>query len=108
MPASFAIVLTTCGDETEAAKIARRLVEDRLAACVQRFPIASTYRWEGKVEEAGEFMLFCKIRAEDYPAVEAAIRAGHGYVNPEIIAIDIKAGAPAYLDWILAITNRET
>jgi len=108
MTHSFSLVLTTCGDAAEAARIAQKLVDSRLAACVQRFPIASTYRWEGKVEEAAEFMLFCKIRAPDYAAVEAAIRAAHSYVNPEIISIDIEKGAPAYLDWILSVTQRAT
>ena len=105
MPTPFALVITTCGDEANASLIATRLVEKRLAACVQMFQIASVYRWEGAVQPANEWMLLCKIRASDYAMVEAAIRAEHTYSNPEIIEIGIEKGAQAYLDWILSVTK---
>lgn len=107
MPSPFALVMTTCGDEASAGRVAHRLVGEHLAACVQIFPIASVYRWEGAVQEAKEFMLLGKIRAADYPKVEAAIRAVHSYSNPEIIEIDIENGAKAYLDWIASVTGGE-
>ena len=107
MPTAFAMVLTTCGNKADAEMIAGRLVENRLAACVQMFPIASVYRWEGTVERAEEWMLFCKIRSADYANVEAALRAVHPYTTPEIIAFPIDAGAAEYLNWIGAVTSRQ-
>ncbi len=105
MPAAFAVVITTTADRANAELIATRLVGEQLAACVQMFPITSIYRWEGAVQKAGEWMLFCKIRAASYAKVEAAIRAIHPYSNPEIIEIGIEKGAQPYLDWILSATG---
>jgi periplasmic divalent cation tolerance protein len=107
MPTPFALVMTTCGDKPNAELIARGLVEERLAACVQMFPIESVYRWEGVVENAQEWMLFCKIKANDYADVEAAVRAAHTYSNPEIVEVGIANGAQAYLDWIASATRDE-
>jgi periplasmic divalent cation tolerance protein len=105
MATPFAIVMTTCGGKPQAELIATRLVEERLSACVQMFPIDSVYRWEGAVENAQEWMLFCKIKSNDYAKVEAAIRAAHTYSNPEIVELAIENGAKAYLDWIAAATR---
>ncbi len=107
MPTPFALVMTTCGDKANAETIATRLVEERLSACVQIFPIASVYRWEGAVQHAQEWMLFCKIKSNDYASVEAAIRAAHTYSNPEIVEVGIAKGAKAYLDWIASATRDE-
>ncbi len=107
MPTSFAIVMTTCGGKPEAELIATRLVEEHLSACVQMFPIESVYRWEGAVQQANEWMLFCKIKSNDYANVEAAIRAAHTYSNPEIVEVGIETGTKAYLDWIASATRDE-
>jgi periplasmic divalent cation tolerance protein len=107
MATPFAIVMTTCGGKPEAELIATRLVEERLAACVQMFPIESVYRWEGAVENAQEWMLFCKIKASDYATVEEAIRAAHTYSNPEIVEVEIENGSKVYLDWIASATRDE-
>jgi periplasmic divalent cation tolerance protein len=106
MPSPYSLVLTTCGAKEEAEMIASRLVEQRLAGCVQMFPIDSVYHWEGAVERAKEWMLFCKIKASDYDKVEAAIRSAHSYATPEIIALEIDQGAEAYLAWLEAATRR--
>ncbi|MCI0599604.1 MAG: divalent-cation tolerance protein CutA [Beijerinckiaceae bacterium] len=106
MPTPFALVLTTCGGEDEAESIATQLVEQCLSACVQKFPVESVYRWEGEVQRAEEWMLFCKIKASDYEKVEAAIRAAHSYSNPEIIEVAIENGSNAYLAWVAASTSR--
>jgi periplasmic divalent cation tolerance protein len=107
MPTPFAIVMTTCGGKPEAELIATRLVEERLSACVQIFPIESVYRWEGAVQHANEWMLFCKIKSNDYADVEAAIRTAHTYSNPEIVEVEIENGAKAYLDWMASAMRDE-
>jgi periplasmic divalent cation tolerance protein len=101
----YAIVTTTCALRGDAEMIARQLVEQGLAACVQIFPIDSIYKWQGVVEQTQELMLFCKIKSADYADVEAAIRALHPYETPEIIQIAIDSGSPAYLQWIAAVTR---
>ncbi len=106
MPSPFSLVITTCGGKEEAQRIASLLVEQYLAGCVQMFAIDSIYRWEGVVEKAQEWMLLCKIKASDYAAVEAAIRAVHSYSTPEIIEIGIECGAEAYLAWLASATRR--
>jgi periplasmic divalent cation tolerance protein len=100
-----AMVLTTCDSRANAEAIAHDLVAQALAACVQIFPIDSIYKWQGVVEQAQELMLFCKIKVEDYGAVEAAICALHTYETPEIVMIAIADGAPAYLQWIASVTQ---
>jgi periplasmic divalent cation tolerance protein len=94
-------VLTTAGSEEEAERIGAALVDRRLAACVQVIgPIASRYRWQGKVETAREWMCLAKTEAARYPELEAAVRELHSYEEPEIVATPIVAGSKGYLDWI--------
>lgn len=95
------LVLTTTGSEEEAGKIARALVERRLAACVNISPrVSSTYRWQGKIEEAEEFLLIIKTSAEKFDHIRNAIRELHSYEVPECIAIPIVDGSVSYLTWI--------
>ncbi len=96
------VVLVTCGSRKEARKIARALVEQRLAACVSEIgvPVASTYRWKGKIESAKEFLLLIKTSKRRFAAVRDAVRMLHSYEVPEIIALPIAAGSLKYLDWI--------
>lgn len=99
------LVLTTAPDEAQAGRMAAALVERRLAACVAVTPgVRSVYRWQGKVETAGEWALTIKTRAALYEAVEAAIRELHSYEVPEILAVPVAAGSRAYLDWVEAET----
>ncbi|MBX3433834.1 MAG: divalent-cation tolerance protein CutA [Pirellulales bacterium] len=94
-------VLTTAPTAAEADAIAAALVERRLAACVQIVgPVASVYRWQGRVERAEERLLVVKTTAAAYPQVEAAIRALHSYQCPEIVALPIVAGSDDYLGWL--------
>lgn len=94
-------VVTTLPNRDAAQKIASALVERRLAACGQvAGPIASTYRWKGKVESAEEWLCVLKTRRERYAEVEAAIRALHPYEVPEIVATPIVEGSADYLRWI--------
>jgi periplasmic divalent cation tolerance protein len=103
--ARYLIVMTTCASDEEATRLARALVEKKLAACVQASPITSTYRWHGAVEIAPEVRLLIKAKAADYDAIATLIAALHSYENPEILAIPVTAGAQLYLDWIDAETR---
>jgi periplasmic divalent cation tolerance protein len=95
------LILTTAGSEAEARKIAEGLVERRLAACVNIVPrIQSVYRWEGKLEEAEEFLLLIKTSKPREEQVRAAITELHSYELPECIAISIASGSAEYLKWI--------
>jgi periplasmic divalent cation tolerance protein len=94
-------VLTTAGSEEEAARIARMLVEERLAACVQVLgPIASTYRWQGGIETSQEWLCVAKTAKGLYREVEQAIRQVHSYQVPEILAVEVTAGSADYLAWL--------
>ncbi len=95
------LVLTNLPDAESAAKVSRRLVEKRAAACVNQLaPCTSTYRWKGNVEEASEVPLLIKTTKDAYSRMEAVIREAHPYELPEIIAIPVEAGLPAYLGWV--------
>ena len=95
------IVLSTAGSQDEARKIARALVDRRLAACVNLVaPVESIYRWQGKVETAQEWLLVIKTIAEKFPQVRDVIRELHSYDLPECIMLPIDDGSPGYLEWI--------
>ncbi|HLV88037.1 MAG TPA: divalent-cation tolerance protein CutA [Candidatus Sulfotelmatobacter sp.] len=95
------IVLTTCGSEEEAGKIAQYLVENRLAACVNILPqMRSVYRWQGKVESAPEWLLLVKTIAPNFERVRDAIRTLHSYEVPECVMLSIEDGSSSYLQWI--------
>lgn len=96
------VVLVTCGTKSEAQRIARALVERRLAACVNLFsvPVQSIYRWKGKIESAKEFLLTIKTSRKRLDGVAAVVKRLHSYDVPEIIALLISAGSAEYLDWI--------
>ncbi|HWW13430.1 MAG TPA: divalent-cation tolerance protein CutA [Candidatus Dormibacteraeota bacterium] len=95
------IVLTTTGSDEEARKIARGLVEQKLAACVNIIPrVESIYRWQGKIESTQEWLLIIKTTAERFPGVRDAIRALHSYDLPECIAFSVEEGSSPYLKWL--------
>lgn len=95
------MVLTTLPADADATGFARMLVERRLVACVSMLPtVQSTFRWEGAVQSDAESQLMMKTTARRYAALEAAIRAAHVYSVPEIIAIPVVEGLPAYMAWI--------
>jgi periplasmic divalent cation tolerance protein len=100
------LVLTNLPDRDSAEKLADRLLEGREAACVNILaPCRSVYRWKGAVQHDEEHPLLIKTTRERYPALEAAIRAGHPYELPEIIAFPVTLGLPAYLQWVAAETG---
>jgi periplasmic divalent cation tolerance protein len=103
---SAIVVLCACPDETVADRIAGALVEERLAACVNRLAgVVSTYRWKGEIHRDRECLLLIKTTIERFAVLRERIVALHPYELPEVIAVDIARGLPAYLDWIAAETQ---
>lgn len=97
----YLVVLTTVPNEPAGREIALKLVEARLAACVTVSRAArSFYWWQGRVTEAEEWVLIIKTKAGLYPQLEAKLKDGHPYSVPEILALPVVAGHPAYLKWI--------
>jgi periplasmic divalent cation tolerance protein len=95
------MVFTNAPDRSVAMQLARALVEQRLAACVNVFGgCTSVYRWDGGIETAEELPVVIKTRASRYAEVEAAIRKLHPYELPEIVAVPVVHGLPEYLDWV--------
>ena len=100
------LIVTNLPDTTSAESLATHLVDEKLAACVNILaPCRSVYRWQGGVESANEVPLLIKTTAAAYPALDAAILARHPYELPEIIAVSVQRGLPAYLDWIASATE---
>jgi periplasmic divalent cation tolerance protein len=96
------VVLVTCSSEEEASRIARALVSERLAACVNilESPVRSVYRWKGRVETAMEYLLLIKTRRTRLKALQQAITRLHSYDTPEMIALPVAEGSPKYLAWL--------
>ena len=96
------VVLVTCGSAKEARRIARSLVEQRLAACVNilEVPVRSIYRWKNKVESAKESLLIIKSSRKRFAGLQGAIRKLHSYDVPEFIALPVTEGSTKYLSWL--------
>jgi periplasmic divalent cation tolerance protein len=106
MADSYLQVTTTTDSEAEAQSLATVAVESRLAACAQVLsPIRSVYWWEGKVESAQEWMVLLKTTAARVDQLIQRLRSEHSYDTPEIVAVPIVAGHPAYLAWIAEETR---
>jgi periplasmic divalent cation tolerance protein len=100
------LAFTNLPDRGAAERLADALIEKRVAACVNILaPCRSVYRWKGAVQHDDEHPVLIKTTAEQYPALEAAIRAMHPYELPEIVAVPIERGLPAYLDWVATETS---
>lgn len=105
-PTQALLVIANCPDEACANRIALAVVEAGLAACVNLLPrVQSVYRWQGNIESASEVPLLIKTTAGRYTELETAIRELHPYDVPEIIALPIAQGLPAYVDWLAAETR---
>jgi periplasmic divalent cation tolerance protein len=97
----YAVVLCTVGEESEGLRLARALVDRRLAACVNVLPgVRSVYRWKGSIRDDAEWLLIVKTRRELFEQVRAAIREMHSYEQPEIVELDIADGDAGYLRWL--------
>ncbi len=101
----FHIVLITCATLAEARKIARAVVQKKLAACVNilTYPVESIYRWKGKLEDSSELMLLIKTTAKQVKALEEEVLRLHSYETPEFLVLPIAGGAEAYLSWLAEI-----
>lgn len=95
------VVFSACATEEEAGKIARMLVEARLAACVNIVPgVQSIYRWQGAVESAAEWLLIIKSSRQIFAQLCGALEKAHSYQIPEVLAVPVVEGAPNYLNWL--------
>lgn len=100
------MAMTNLPDEASAERVARIVLEARLAACVNRLaPCQSEYWWQGKLEQAQEWPLLIKTTQQQYSALEALIQAEHPYDVPEVVAWPLAAGLPAYLGWVRTEAN---
>ncbi len=100
------LVLTNMPERAVAERLADMLVERRLAACVNILaPCRSVYRWKGALQHDEEHPMLIKTTTERYPALEQALRAAHPYELPEIIAVPLAQGLPAYLEWLAGETR---
>lgn len=100
------LILTTAGSRDEAEHIARSLVDERLAACVNILPgLSSIYRWKGEVETASEFLLLIKTVVANVVALESALRRLHSYEVPEFLVLTPESAGKPYLDWLLHETH---
>ena len=107
MMSPFIVVLVTCGSEEEGLKIARALVEDGLAACVNLIsPVRSIYRWEGKIFDENEWLLIIKTQRGNFGELEKKVKSLHSYSVPEIIGVPILEGSSSYLDWVKEMTEK--
>jgi periplasmic divalent cation tolerance protein len=102
------MVLVTCGSETKATDLASKIVNRKLAACVQMNPVVSIYTWDNRVQTETETRLVIKTRTSLYPDLEAFILAHHPYEVPQILQVPVTNGLPAFLDWIDQTTGKET
>lgn len=103
-----AVIISTYPDKKSISKIANKLVQDRVAACVNVVKISSVYRWENKIENAGEFLAFFKTTQKNKQKLKSIIKNTHPYVVPEIAELDIKDINLPYLRWLVQSTVRET
>ena len=103
---SALLVITNLPDRVAAENLADALIRQRVAACVNILaPCRSVYRWKAEVQHDEEFPVLIKTTRDRYAALEAAIREAHPYELPEIVAVPIERGLPAYLDWVAAETT---
>lgn len=102
---SYCVVMTSIGSEAQANALAKQLLAERLAACVQIQQVRSHYIWQDKACDEAESLLFIKTHSAQYEQLEHFIRAHHPYEVPEIIQLPVTAGFSAYLRWIDAATG---
>ncbi len=95
----MALIYITCKDEKEAKKIANALLEKKLIACANFFPIKSMYWWEGKIQDDSEFLLLAKSSDKNFDKIKKEVKAIHSYDVPCILKLDTE-GNKEYMDWV--------
>jgi periplasmic divalent cation tolerance protein len=101
----YSIVITTTSSKEEAEQIARALLTECLAACIQVTEIKSYYTWKGSVNVDDEQILFIKCKQADFADIQECIKTNHSYEVPEIVQLPITAGLPDYFHWISSVTR---
>jgi len=103
----YIVVLMTAADKEEAVKIVRCLLNEKLIACANIVgPVSSLFWWEGKIDEASEFLVFMKSRENLFEKLTERVKELHSYQVPEIIALPAEKGLPSYLDWLSTSLSR--
>ncbi|WP_431843211.1 divalent-cation tolerance protein CutA [Calidifontibacter indicus] len=102
----YCVIMVSVGNDTEAERIARTLVERRLAACVQEYPITSSYVWQGEFNRDAEILLLIKTRSALFPDVRDCVKELHSYDVAEVLQVPVISGADDYLSWIVDSTSR--
>jgi len=100
------VILITCADEAEAAKISKGLIENKLAACVNIFPVSSIFSWKGKIENQKEELLIAKSVKSKFSAIEKFVKKEHSYQCPEVIGIEANLISSQYAEWIRSTVNQ--
>lgn len=100
MTDTYCMILTTTDSQDESKRLAEFLLKEHLAACVQVFPINSTYHWDGELVSEPEWILFIKTRSDLFDRVERLVLAHHSYETPEIIQLPVMRGSADYLAWV--------
>ena len=101
----YGVVLVTVSSPSEAEAIATILIEEKLAACINIFPVQSIYQWEGNIQQESEFQLVIKTNLAKFSELSSRIQEIHSYEVPEIIALPIVSGSESYLSWLSDILN---
>ena len=96
----FSLVYITAGDMEEAREIGKKLVEERLVACVNLFPITSIFRWQGSIDEANEVAIVAKTKSGKVKDIEKRVKELHSYDVPCVVSFNMGEGSKDYLDWI--------
>lgn len=108
LPNSLVLVFSTVPDRATGLRIGRALVERRLVACANLVPgLTSVYRWDGEVHEDDEMLLLMKTRRTRLPELTESLTALHPFQVPELVAVPVEAGLPAYCSWVVAETDGE-
>jgi periplasmic divalent cation tolerance protein len=105
---SYIVVFMTASDKKEASKIVRRLLNERLIACANIVgPVSSLFWWQGKIDEASEFLVIMKSRKDLFKRLSEKVKETHSYEVPEILELPITEGLPSYLGWMSASLHGE-
>jgi periplasmic divalent cation tolerance protein len=104
-PTGYGVVLVTVASQSEATAIAMILIEEKLAACINVFPVQSIYQWEGNIQQELEFQLIIKTNLAKFTELSSRIQEIHSYKVPEIIALPIVSGSESYWGWLNSVLH---